>query len=142
MKLYSERIEECSGYKSIGVLETKSNRALFGLYYGYFSIFWRVFNTNFQLVDMGAMNHFLNTCNKDELALSDFQNILNEPLTPFEYLKYRIKLPIIKLYSTIKFIFYRHTGLDLKIIKSYKRKYHTNFNQARLRTKEFYNKEE
>ena len=88
MKLFLSTIDSCSGFKSISILSLKNGRSLFGINYGYISIFYRIFYTNFQLVDMGTLNHALDSCDLHSLTLQKIDDFLNEPLSFTQKIKY------------------------------------------------------
>lgn len=68
MKLYQSSVDECSGFKRFAILPINDHRALFGLYYGYFCLFYRIFHTNFQLINTSDSILNYDYCDLDQLT--------------------------------------------------------------------------
>jgi hypothetical protein len=89
MKLYEEKIDPCSGSKSISILSLSNGRSFIGIFPGYFSIFYRIFYTRFEIVNAEVLGEVLNTCDMESLTKRKFENFLNEPLPFWKNLYYR-----------------------------------------------------
>jgi hypothetical protein len=83
MKLYNIKSDSCTNTKTIAILEI-GNRALLGSYFGYLSIGYRNFPTEFQFTHIDKFD----VCDLNQFTLSKIDNFLNTPLSFTEKIKY------------------------------------------------------
>lgn len=81
MELYKSEIDSCTGSKTISILSFK-RRALFAIGSGYLSIFYIIFNTDYEIANRNSVIH---ECNIDRL-----NEFLNEELSLLEKIHYYI----------------------------------------------------
>jgi len=99
MKFYHSEVDPCSGFKTISILTFDNGRSLLGMYYGYISIFYRIFYTQYQIVNKESLTEAIDHCNIDELILKKLDAFLNRDLSISEYIYYNY---ILKLKLLIK----------------------------------------